>query len=70
MTLQWLLPSLLAPTGEEGGHQSWWRRLIAPIVADRRRDAHEQVTDPQLPHQNSEQRDLFRVELERRLLGQ
>jgi hypothetical protein len=70
MTLQSLLPSLLAPAREERRHQSWWRTLIASFAADRQRKADEHVTDPRPSHQNSEQRDLFRVELERRLLGQ
>jgi hypothetical protein len=69
MTLQSLLPSLLAPASEERRHQSWWHTLVASFAADRRK-ADEHVTEPRPSHQNSEQRDLFRVEFERRLLGQ
>jgi hypothetical protein len=68
MTLQSLFPSSLALAANER-RPSWWARLIAPIVADRKRKADEYVADDLRRHRH-EHRDQFIVELERRFLGQ
>jgi hypothetical protein len=68
MTLQSFFPSLLASAAEER-RPSWWRRLVAPIVAERQRKADAYVAD-HLRRHASEHRNQFILELERRLLGQ
>ncbi len=68
MTLQSLFPSLLASAANER-RPSWWARLMAPIVADRKRKADAYVVD-HLRRHASEHRNRFILELERRLLGQ
>ena len=68
MTLQSLFPSLLAPEVAER-RPSWCARLIAPIVAARKRKADAYVAD-HLRRHAGEHRNQFIFELEGRLLGQ
>jgi hypothetical protein len=68
VTLQSLFPSVLALAVAEH-RPSWWARLIAPIVADRKRRADAYVAD-HLRRHAGEHRNQFIFELERRLLGQ
>jgi hypothetical protein len=60
--------SLLAPT-REGDDRSWWRRLVAAFAAGRERKADREIARYLRSHQGG-YRDDFRLELERRFLGQ
>jgi hypothetical protein len=68
MTLQASSPSLFAPA-REGRERSFWRQLLGAIMEGRQRKADEYIRD-YLRRHRGERPDEFRIELERRLLGQ
>jgi hypothetical protein len=63
------LSSSLVASAWEGTDRSLWRRLVAAIVASRRREADREIARYLRKYQGG-YRDEFRVELERRFLGQ
>ena len=63
------LSSSLVASAWEGADRSLWRRLVAAIVASRRREADREIARYLRSCQGG-YRDEFRVELERRFLGQ
>jgi hypothetical protein len=68
MTLQASSPSLFAPA-REGRERSFWWQLLGAIMEGRQRKADEYIRD-YLRRHRGERPDEFRIELERRLLGQ
>jgi hypothetical protein len=70
MTMQSLSSSSsLLASAQERGDRSLWRRLVAAIAAGRERKADREIARYLRSHQGS-YRDDFRIELERRFLGQ
>jgi hypothetical protein len=63
------LPSSLSTPLWEASDRSLWQRLIAAIVADRGRKADREIAR-YLRSRQGGYRDEFRLELERRFLGQ
>jgi hypothetical protein len=68
VTLQSLLPSLLAPALAER-RRSFWRRLLDAIETRRQLKAEQQIRKSLRRHRG-DHRDDFTRELGRRLLGQ
>jgi hypothetical protein len=68
VTLQSLSSSLSTPLWE-ASDRSLWQRLVAAIVAGRERRADREIAKYLRSRQDGH-RDEFRLELERRFLGQ